>query len=161
MKVPPDLAHAIGLDAWPDAVEARATLTRGTRGTVRVALLTWAHAVAGAPPTSRAWAAVLGVTPAALRSMRHELALALPVAEVRREPRDPSTLAPSSVRRRRAEARARGEDVPKQRPGRKPTKPAKPRRAKKRRRETSQRERAHSSSRRGAVSAPQKENRTP
>ena len=134
MRLPPDLAAAVGLATWPGSTEARATLTRGTRGDTRRALLTWAHGVAGDPPTSRAWAALLGLTPAALRSQRHELALTLPVAEVLREPRDVATLAPSSVRRRRSEARARGEDVPKLRPGRVPSTPAKPkRRAKKRR----------------------------
>lgn len=137
--LPPDLARAIGLATWPESTEARATLTRGTRGDTRRALLTWAHGVAGDPPTSRAWAALLGLTPAALRSQRHELALPLPVAEVLREPRDVATLAPSSVRRRRSEARARGEDVPLLRPGRAPSKPVavKPKkRAKKRRRKT-------------------------
>ena len=132
--LPPDLASTIGLATWPESTEARATLTRGTRGDTRRALLTWAHGVAGDPPTSRAWAALLGLTPAALRSQRHELALPLPVAEVLREPRDVATLAPSSVRRRRCEARARGEDVPLLRPGRVPAKPKK--RAKKRRRKT-------------------------
>lgn len=102
----------LGLDAWPDAPEHRALLTRGTRGGTRVALLSWAHAAAGAPPTMRQWAAMLGITCAALRSMRHELAVTLAVASEPRAPRDPSTLAPSSVRRRRCEARARGESVP-------------------------------------------------
>jgi len=139
VKLPPDLASAVGLATWPEHASARAALTRGLPTADRVALLTWAHATLPQPPTLATWAQLAGVAEQGLRRARRldDGLRALPVAG--REPRDVATLAPSSVRRRRCEARARGEDVPMLRPGRVPVEPvaAKPkRRAKKRRRKT-------------------------
>ena len=134
MKLPPDLAAAIGLATWPELAKTRAALARGLPTAARVALLAWAHATLPQPPTLAAWAQLVGVAEQGLRRARRldDGLRALPVAG--REPRDVATLAPSSVRRRRSEARARGEDVPKLRPGRVPSKPVKPKkRAKKRR----------------------------
>ena len=136
-SLPPDLARAIGLVTWPVLAKTRAALTRGLPTAARVALLTWAHATLPQPPTLAVWAQLAGIAEQGLRRARRldDGLRALPVAG--REPRDVATLAPSSVRRRRCEARARGEDVPLLRPGRVPSKPAKPkRRAKKRRRKT-------------------------
>ena len=135
--LPPDLARAIGLATWPEHTKAREALTRGLPTADRVALLTWAHATLPQPPTLATWAQLAGVAEQGLRRARRLDAglRALPVAG--RAPRDVATLAASSVRRRRSEARARGEDVPLLRPGRVPSKPAKPKkRAKKRRRKT-------------------------
>ena len=132
--LPPDLARAIGLVTWPVLAKTRAALTRGLPTADRVALLAWAHATLPQPPTLTAWAQLAGVAEQGLRRARRldDGLRALPVAG--REPRDVATLAASSVRRRRSEARARGEDVPLLRPGRAPSKPAKPKkRAKKRR----------------------------
>ena len=132
--LPPDLAAAVGLATWPEHALTRAALTRGLPTADRVALLTWAHATLPQPPTLAAWAQIAGVAEQGLRRARRidDGLRALPVAG--REPRDVATLAPSSLRRRRSEARARGEDVPLLRPGRAPSKPAKPKeRAKKRR----------------------------
>lgn len=137
MKLPPDLVRAVGLDAWPDAAQARTALARGLQTADRVALLAWAHATLPQPPTLATWAEFAGVAEQGLRRARRldDGLGALPIAG--RAPRDVATLAPSSVRRRRSEARARGEDVPLLRPGRKPSKPATPkRRTKKRRRKT-------------------------
>ena len=136
-SLPPDLARAIGLVTWPVLAKTRAALTRGLPTAARVALLTWAHATLPQPPTLAVWAQLAGIAEQGLRRARRldDGLRALPVAG--REPRDVATLAASSVRRRRCEARARGEDVPLLRPGRVPSKPAKPkRRAKKRRRKT-------------------------
>jgi len=137
VKLPPDLASAVGLATWPEHASARAALTRGLPTADRVALLTWAHATLPQPPTLATWAQLAGVAEQGLRRARRldDGLRALPVAG--REPRDVATLAPSSVRRRRCEARARGEDVPRLTPGRVPSKPATPKkRAKKRRRKT-------------------------
>ena len=137
MKLPPDLARVIGLDAWPDTTQARTALARGLQTADRVELLTWTHATLPQPPTLDAWSQLAGVAEQGLRRARRLDAglRALPVAG--RERRDVATLAPSSVRRRRSEARARGEDVPLLRPGRAPSKVAAPKkRAKKRRRKT-------------------------
>lgn len=135
--LPPDLASVLGLATWPEHAKAREALTRGLPPAARVALLTWAHATLPQPPTLAAWAQLAGVAEQGLRRARRldDGLRALPIAG--REPRDVATLAPSSVRRRRSEARARGEDVPLLRPGRAPSTPAKPkRRAKKRRRKS-------------------------
>ena len=131
MKLPPDLARAVGLATWPEHTSTRAALARGLPTADRVALLTWAHATLPQPPTLAAWAQLAGVAEQGLRRARRldDGLRALPVAG--RELRDVATLAPSSVRRRRSEARARGEDVPMLRPRRAPSK-----RAKKRRRKT-------------------------
>lgn len=132
--LPPDLARAIGLMTWPVLAKTRAALTRGLPAADRVALLAWAHATLPQPPTLTAWAKLAGIAEQGLRRARRldDGLRALPVAG--REPRDVATLAASSLRRRRSEARARGEDVPLLRPGRAPSKPAKPKeRAKKRR----------------------------
>lgn len=120
MKLPPDLARAIGLDAWPDTAQARTALARGLSPAARVALLTWAHATLPQPPTLEAWAQLAGVAEQGLRRARRlDVGLrALPVAG--RVRRDEATLKPSSIRRRRSEARARGEDVPRLTPGRNP-----------------------------------------
>ena len=120
MKLPLDLARAIGLATWPEHALTRAALTRGLPTADRVALLTWAHATLPQPPMLEAWAQLAGVADQGLRRARRldDGLRALPVAG--RAPRDVATLAPSSVRRRRSEARARGEDVPKLRPGRVP-----------------------------------------
>ena len=136
MRLPPDLARAIGLATWPELAKTRTALARGLPPADRAALLTWAHATLPQPPTITAWAQLAGVAEQGLRRARRldDGLRALPVAG--REPRDVATLAPSSIRRRRSEARARGEDVPLLRPGRAPSKPAavKPKkRAKKRR----------------------------
>ena len=137
--LPPDLARAVGLAAWPEHPSTREALTRGLPTAARVALLTWAHATLPQPPTLAVWAQLAGIAEQGLRRARRldDGLRALPVAG--REPRDVATLAASSLRRRRSEARARGEDVPLLRPGRAPSKPVavKPkRRAKKRRRKT-------------------------
>ena len=135
--LPPDIARAIGLATWPEHALTRAALARGLPAADRVALLIWAHATLPQPPTLAAWAQLAGVAEQGLRRARRldDGLRALPVAG--RELRDVATLAASSVRRRRSEARARGEDVPLLRPGRAPSKPAKPKeRAKKRRRKT-------------------------
>lgn len=136
MILPPDLARAIGLVTWPLLAKTRAALTRGLPPAARVALLAWAHATLSQPPTLTAWAQLAGIAEQGLRRARRldDGLRALPVAG--REPRDVATLAASSLRRRRSEARARGEDVPLLRPGRAPSKPVAPkpkRRAKKRR----------------------------
>ncbi len=127
MKLPPDLARGVGLATWPEHAKTRAAVARGLKPDARVALLTWAHATLPQPPTLEAWAQLAGIAEQGLRRARRldDGLRALPVAG--REPRDVATLAPSSVRRRRSEARARGEDMPLLRPGRVPSKPAKPR----------------------------------
>jgi hypothetical protein len=112
VKLPPNLARAVGLDAWPDTAQARTALARGLKPSDRVALLAWAHATLPQPPSLTAWAELAGVAEQGLRRARRldDALRALLVAG--RAPRDVATLAPSSVRRRRCEARARGEDVP-------------------------------------------------
>lgn len=118
----PPLPAVIGLEAWPESPEARRELVALLRGADRHALLAWAHAQLPQPPTLAAWAQLAGVAEQGLRRARRldDGLRALPVAG--REPRDVATLAPSSLRRRRSEARARGEDVPLLRPGRVPSK---------------------------------------
>lgn len=48
MKLPPDLASAVGLATWPEHASARAALTRGLPTADRVALLTWVLATGAA-----------------------------------------------------------------------------------------------------------------
>jgi hypothetical protein len=120
----PPLPAVLGLETWPEHAKARAALTRGLPTAARVALLAWAHATLPQPPTLAAWAQLAGVAEQGLRRARRldDGLRALPVAG--REPRDVATLAASSLRRRRSEARARGEDVPRLTPGRVPSTPA-------------------------------------
>ena len=70
IALPPDLARALDRTTWPDAVEARGLLTRGSRGDTRVALVRWAFDVtrtrSGAAPTWARWAAMLGIGRATL-----------------------------------------------------------------------------------------------
>lgn len=123
MKLPPDLARAIGLDAWPDTAQARTALARGLSPADRVALLTWTHATLPQPPTLEAWAQLAGVAEQGLRRARRldDGLRALPVAGRVRKPDD--EVSPSRLRARVAE-RKRAEAT------------TKPKRAKKRRRKT-------------------------
>ena len=123
MKLPPDLARAIGLDAWPDTAQARTALARGLSPADRVALLTWTHATLPQPPTLEAWAQLAGVAEQGLRRARRldDGLRALPVAGRVRKPDD--EVSPSRLRARVAE-RKRAEAT------------TKPKRAKKRRRTT-------------------------
>lgn len=123
MKLPLDLARAIGLDAWPDTAQARTALARGLSPADRVALLAWAHATLPQPPTLALWAQLAGVAEQGLRRARRLDAglRALPVAGRERKP--DAEVSASRLRARVAE-RKRDEG------------PAKPKRAKKRRRKT-------------------------
>lgn len=123
MKLPPNLARAIGLAEWPDTAQARTALARGLSPADRVALLAWAHATLPQPPTLEAWAQLAGVAEQGLRRARRlDVGLrALPVAGRERKP--DSEVSASRLRARVAE-RKRAEGA------------AKPKRAKKRRRKT-------------------------
>lgn len=123
MKLPLDLARAIGLDAWPDTAQARTALARGLSPADRVALLTWAHATLPQPPALALWAQLAGVAEQGLRRARRldDSLRALPVAGRARLPDD--EVSASRLRARVAE-RKRAEAT------------TKPKRAKKRRRKT-------------------------
>ena len=112
MKLPPDLARAIGLDAWPDTAQARTALARGLSPADRVALLTWAHATLPQPPTLAAWAQLAGVAEQGLRRARRldDSIRALPVAGRERKPDaevSPSRLRARVAERKRAEGAAK------------------------------------------------------